>query len=170
MLLVKGGHLSELTELFERYHVPLYNFFLKLTFDKALSEDLTQNLFYRVIRYRESFQPANGTFRSWIYRMARNAHFDHIRQEQRIPGRGGNLPEEELADPEHTGYREEHFEKLDQALAQLQPEQREVLVLSRFQGLKYDEISRIKGISVAAIKVQVFRALQHLRNFYFSQP
>ena len=48
MLLVKEGQLSELTELFERYHVPLYNFFLRLTLDEALSEDLTQDLFYRV--------------------------------------------------------------------------------------------------------------------------
>lgn len=169
MLLVKGGHLSELTELFERYHMPLYNFFLKLTFDKALSEDLTQNLFLRIIRYRESFQPANGSFRSWIYRMARNAHLDHIRQEQRMPGRG-NATDEDFPDTGNAGYAEEQYEKLDQALARLQPEHREVLVLSRFQGLKYDEISKIKGLSVSAIKVQVFRALQHLRNFYFSQP
>ncbi|HMI62951.1 MAG TPA: sigma factor, partial [Puia sp.] len=61
MLLVKDGHLSELTELFDRYHVPLYNFFLRLTVDKVISEDLTQNLFYRVIRYRQSYQPAQGT-------------------------------------------------------------------------------------------------------------
>ena len=45
IMLVKEGHLSELTELFDRYQVPLYNFFLRLTLDKATSEDLTQNLF-----------------------------------------------------------------------------------------------------------------------------
>jgi len=81
MLLVKDGHLSELTVLFDRYQVSLYNFFLKLTGDKAASQDLTQNLFYRVIRYRQSFQPSHGSFRSWIYRIARNVHMDFCKQD-----------------------------------------------------------------------------------------
>jgi DNA-directed RNA polymerase specialized sigma24 family protein len=68
MLAVKNGQLSELSELFERYHLPLYNFFLKLTMDKTGSEDLTQNLFYRVIRYRHTFNTGAGSFRSWISR------------------------------------------------------------------------------------------------------
>jgi RNA polymerase sigma factor (sigma-70 family) len=187
MLLVKEGQLSELSELFERYHVKLYNFFVRLTMDGALSEDLTQNLFYRVIRYRESFQPAAGSFKSWVYRMARNVHADHLRQEQKVPGRGGmaggtgGIPDEvmergtgremgrEAGSGREPGYSEDQYERLDLAMAQLSPDQREILVLSRYQGLKYDEISKIKEISVAAIKVQVYRALRRLRDLYFKQ-
>src|SRR3982750_2616469 len=66
---VKDGQLSALTDLFERYNVPLYNFFLKLTMESATSEDLTQNLFYRVIRYRHTFNAGNGSFKSWLYQM-----------------------------------------------------------------------------------------------------
>jgi RNA polymerase sigma-70 factor (ECF subfamily) len=195
MLLVKEGQLSELSELFERYHVKLYNFFVRLTMDGALSEDLTQNLFYRVIRYRESFQPAAGSFRSWVYRMARNVHADHLRQEQKVPGRGGMAGRtggisDELLEREtgreagqeagpgrqpgqetgrEEGYSEDQFERLDLAMAQLSPDQREILVLSRYQGLKYEEISKIKDLSVPAIKVKVYRALRQLRAFYFKQ-
>jgi RNA polymerase sigma factor (sigma-70 family) len=170
MLLVKEGQLSELTALFDRYQAPLYNFFLRLTLDRATSEDLTQNLFYRVIRYRQSFEPAQGSFRSWVYRMARNIHFDFCKQEQRAPGRltDPEEAEERLAD-RATGYSEDQFQKLDEALSKLTPDQREILVLSRYQGLKYEEISRIKDISVAAIKVQVFRAIKQLRHLYFKQ-
>jgi RNA polymerase sigma factor (sigma-70 family) len=183
MLRVKEGQLSELTELFERYHVKLYHFFLRMTLDGPLSEDLTQNLFYRIIRYRQSFEPSNGNFRSWVYRMARNIYADHLRQEERLPGRrsarGNSGEPEEAAErvageaewamgPE-AGYTEEHFEKLDLALAQLSPDQREILVLSRYQGLKYAEISQIKDLSIAAIKVQVYRALRQLRSLYFKQ-
>ncbi len=184
MLLVKEGQLSELAELFERYHVKLYNFFLRLTMDGALSEDLTQNLFYRVIRYRESFQPTAGSFRSWVYRMARNVHADYLRQEQKVPGRGGmrertgGMPDgtggmaDEVTERDagrDPGYNEDQYERLDAAMAQLSPNQREILVLSRYQGLKYEEISKIKEISVPAIKVQVYRALRQLRNLYFKK-
>ena len=72
MLQVREGQLSELTALFERYHVAVYNLFLRLSGDGAVSEDMTQNVFYRVMRYRQSFEPASGSFRSWVYRMARN--------------------------------------------------------------------------------------------------
>jgi RNA polymerase sigma factor (sigma-70 family) len=177
MLLVKGGQLSELTELFERYHVKLYHFFLRMTLDGPLSEDLTQNLFYRIIRYRQSFEPSNGNFRSWVYRMARNIYADHLRQEERLPGRAGRKgdsggPTEEEAERvmgPAAEYTEDHYEKLDLALAQLSPDQREILVLSRYQGLKYAEISQIKDLSIAAIKVQVYRALRQLRSLYFKQ-
>lgn len=191
MLQVREGQLSELTELFERYNTPLYNFFLRLTLDRATSEDLTQTLFYRVLRYRQSFEPAAGSFRSWVYRMARNVFADHLRQEQRVPGgaRGGGeglerLTGEEGGPDEGLGrshdelkvsgiegvsYSEDQFGKLDAAMAKLAPDQREILVLSRYQGLKYDEISKIKEISVPAIKVQVFRALRKLRELYFKQ-
>jgi RNA polymerase sigma factor (sigma-70 family) len=170
MLQVREGRLSELTELFERYSTPLYNFFLRLTLDKALSEDLTQNLFYRVLRYRQSFEPASGSFRSWVYRMARNIYADHLRQDQRVP-RGVSGSEEGLegAAGQDVPYSEEQFERLDTAMAKLTPDQREILVLSRYQGLKYDEISKIKDLSVAAIKVQVYRALRQLRTLYFKQ-
>jgi RNA polymerase sigma factor (sigma-70 family) len=171
MLLVKEGRLSELTVLFDRYHISLYNFFLKLTLNRAVSQDLTQNLFYRVIRYRESFEPGHGTFRSWIYRIARNVHLDHCKQEKNVPGRLSDTEEteQELAEGS-TGYTEEQFEQLDEALARLSPDQREVLVLSRYQGLKYEEIARIRNSSVAAVKVQVFRAVRQLRHFYFKLP
>src|SRR5687768_15637647 len=84
MIKVKSGQLSELTELFDRYHVPLYNFFLKLTADREKSQDLTQNLFYRVIRYRDTYDTEKGSFKSWIYQMARNLHVDYCKQEKKI--------------------------------------------------------------------------------------
>lgn len=167
---VKDGQLSELTGLFERYNVPLYNFFLKLTLDKTTSEDLTQNLFYRIIRYRHTFNGGTGTFKSWMYQMARNLHADHCKQKQRITEvvkNSDNFPDD-LPEQE-GGYKEDDFEKLKVALSGLGPVDRELIVLSRYEGLKYAEIAKMKNVSLGSIKVQVHRALKELRVLYFKQ-
>ena len=168
MLGVKEGDLSELTELFERYHVKLYNFFLRLTYDKTTSEDLTQNLFYRIIKYRLSYRPGEGSFRSWVYQMARNAYFDFCKQQRKTADQFKTGDFEQHSIPKREGnYTEEEYERLDNALLKLVPEQREIILLSRFQGLRYTEISKIKGSSVNAIKVQIYRAMKQLRSIYF---
>lgn len=169
MTLVKDGQLSELTVLFERYQLPLYNFFLKLTLDKNSSEDLTQNLFYRLIRYRHTFNASNGSFKSWIYQVARNLHADYCKQAQRLTAIANNTTEYPDVAAQETGFREQDYEKLDTALAGLGPVDRELIVMSRFEGLKYAEIAKMKDISLAAVKVQAHRALKQLRILYFKQ-
>lgn len=169
MYKVKDGQLSELSELFDRYNVPLYNFFLKLTMDTVISEDLTQNLFYRVIRYRETFNTGTGTFKSWVYQMARNLHADHCRQKQRMALVVQNAASYEDVADKQEGFKENDFEKLKLALSGLGAIDRELIVLSRFEGLKYAEIAKMKSMSLASIKVQVHRALKQLRSLYFQQ-
>ena len=171
MLKVKEGNLSELTVLFERYHVKLFNLFLKLSYDNAASEDLTQSLFYRVIKYRQTYRIEDGSFRTWIYQMARNVYYDFYKERQKLAVNFRYLHEshEAIQDIDET-YKEEEMEKLNKALSRLIPDQREVIILSRYQGLKYREIALIKDVSVAAIKVQIHRALTQLKNFYFNQP
>lgn len=170
MYQVKDGQLSELTELFGRYHVAVYNFFLKLTMDKEASEDLTQNLFCRIIRYRHTFNPGNGSFKSWMYQIARNLHADYCRQKQRIAevvkqghGETDDMPEEQ------EGFNEQDFEKLKVALSALGPVDRELIVMSRFEELKYAEIAKLKNMSLSSVKVQIHRALKQLRILYFKQ-
>jgi RNA polymerase sigma-70 factor (ECF subfamily) len=164
---VKEGNLAELSVLFERYHLRLYNFMLRLTFDRSVSQDLTQNLFYRIIKYRHTFKD-DHSFKSWIFQLARNIHIDFCKQQQKETERYTHVEEynENIAG-EKEGFNEEEYDRLDRAMAMLTPEQKEILVLSRFQGMKYEEISSIRDLSVPAIKVQVHRAIKQLRQHYF---
>ena len=171
MLKVKADNLSELTVLFERYQVKLFNFFYKLTIDEAASEDLTQTLFYRIIKYRQTYRVEEGSFRTWIYQMGRNVYYDFYKERQKIALNFRDIDENHQTIPEtDEAYKEEELEKLNKALSRLIPDQREIIVLSRYQGLKYREIALIKNVSVTAIKVQIHRALKQLKNFYFNQP
>jgi len=75
MLEVRAGDVSKLEALFERHHRPLFRFFLHLTAQRAMSEDLVQEVFFRILKYRHTYQP-EGSFRSWMYQVARHVHQD----------------------------------------------------------------------------------------------
>ncbi|MCX6253892.1 MAG: RNA polymerase sigma factor [Bacteroidia bacterium] len=166
---VKEGNLAEMSVLFERYHLRLYNFFLKLTIKKDISQDLTQNLFYRMIKYRNSYKNEYSV-KSWIYQMARNIHIDYCKEEKKSDElfmKTDSYPTEVIDDID--GFPEEDYERLEHAFSALSIEQKEIIVLSRYQGLKYEEISVITNQSVPAIKVAMHRAIKQLRGIYFKQ-
>ncbi len=166
---VKDGNLTEMSVLFERYNVRLYNYFLKLTRNKLISQDLTQNLFYRMIRYKNTYKNEYSV-KSWMYQMARNLHIDYCKEEKRSGDlflRAETYPAD-ISD-EDEGFPEDDYEKLEKSFARLNSEQRELLILSRYQGLKYEEISQIVNQSVPAIKVAIHRAIKQLRGIYFKQ-
>lgn len=166
---VREGEISELSVLFERYHKRIYSLYLKLTHDTTVSQDLTQNLFQRIIKYRHSFRD-DSIFKPWIYRMARNIHIDHCNEQKRMDSRAVNLEQyDEYAADTNEPYGADEFRLLDEALLKLSPEQQEIIILSRYQGLKYEEISAIRNTSVGAIKVQMHRAIKQLREIYFKQ-
>src|SRR5438270_5658072 len=79
MVLVQAGDTAQLALLFERYHVALFRYLLNLTRDRQLSEDLVQDVFFRVLKYARTYDP-KLSFPVWLYGMARNAYFDSLRK------------------------------------------------------------------------------------------
>ncbi len=168
MSTVRNGDLDAMSPLFERYRIKLYNFFLRLTFNKELSQDLTQNVFYRIIKYKHTYNE-EYKFRTWMYQMARNNLADFY-EKDKIRTSDYYIPEsldDEYFSDINEMEKKERFQQLHSALAKLSEEQRELLVLSRFQGLKYEEISKINGTTVGVVKVKIHRAINKLREVYF---
>jgi RNA polymerase sigma-70 factor (ECF subfamily) len=166
---IKRGNISEMSVLFERYHLRIYNFFFRLTFDMDISQDLTQNLFYRMIKYKNSYK-SDYTVKSWIFQIARNLHADYCKEEKRSDElflKTEKFATEPVDDTD--GFHEDDYERLEKAISDLSDEQKEIIILSRYQGLKYEEISVITNKSVAAIKVTMYRAIRQLRGIYFKQ-
>ncbi len=165
---VKGGDLQRASLLFERYHKRLFNFLARMTMDRDLAEDLTQNVFLRLIRYRTSYKEGMR-FQSWIYQMARNAFSDHY---QASKNRKTNFMDiekigEQIPDSNEGRQAEEQERLLHQSMAMLNEEQRELLVLTRYQHMKYEEVAELMDTTVANIKVKVHRAIGKLREHYF---
>jgi len=166
---VKDGNISEMSVLFERYHLRVYNFFFRLTFDMDVSQDLTQNLFYRMIKYKNSYN-SDYIVKAWIFQIARNLHADYCKEAKRSEELFMKTDKYTLEPVDDTeGFHEDDYDRLEKAISDLSDEQKEIIVLSRYQGLKYEEISAITNQSVAAIKVAMYRAIRQLRGIYFKQ-
>lgn len=163
---VKNGELQQASLLFDRYNKRIFNFLRQLTNDSMLAEDLAQNVFLRLLKYRNSYREGHR-FQSWIYQMARNAFADHY---QANKNKTGSYVDVEKMSDHISDAGEDHDEKeqlLHRSLAKLTDEQRELLVLTRFQHMKYEEVAAIMDTTVANIKVKVHRAIGKLREHYF---
>lgn len=163
MLQVRNGDGEMLAVLFDRYHAPLFNFYSRLMGDRALSEDLVQEVFLKILRYRQSYQPGTP-FRAWIYQIARNARIDNFRKTRRqVPFEPHMLPP---FLPSDSAQQVQQATLLRHALMQLPEDKREILILARFQELKYSEIAKLLGCEINTVKTRLHRALQDLRKVF----
>ncbi|WP_167273296.1 RNA polymerase sigma factor [Dyadobacter arcticus] len=170
MLRVKAGDLDKMGLLFERYNRPLFAFFYHMTHTTHASEDLVQNVFYRMLKYKHTFT-GEGEFRTWMYYLARNVLNDSVKQNKTA----NHYDVNEMADKIGGGtLADEGLEKqqdkdfLHKAMAGLSEEYREVLILSRFQDLKYNEIAKVLNVNEGTVKVRVHRALGELKKKFFT--
>jgi RNA polymerase sigma-70 factor (ECF subfamily) len=168
MLKVKEGDLDKLGLLFERYKKPLYGFFYGLNRDGELCEDLVQNVFLRILKYRYLFR-GEGDFKTWLFHIARNVSHDHYRKNKHNAKDSLENWQERLGTTENRAtemQQNEELHLLAEAMDRLPADKREILLLSTFQDKKYKEIGEILGCSEGAVKVKVFRALQDLKEVY----
>jgi len=169
MLRVRDGEVEKLGVLYERHRTSLHNFFVRLTGDVQAGEDLVHDVFLRMLKYRHTFESGNR-FTTWMYQVARNAHFDFWRKRRHEVAleadgieRRDTLPSPDPAPDLKLGQNQE-LVLLQKALAELPLDSREVLVLSRFQNLKYAEIARILDCGTGAVKMREHRGLKELRE------
>lgn len=168
MLKVKDDDLDKLGLLFERYKKPLFGFFYNLNRNQELSEDLVQNTFLRILKYRHLFR-GEGDFRTWMFHIARNVSHDHFRKDKLKAKDNVEDWEHQLIHHENKSSELEQQDEhtlLAVAMERLPADKREILLLSKYQEKKYKEIGEVLGCSEGAVKVKVFRALQELKTMY----
>ncbi len=166
MARLRAGDHEALRLLYERHGRSIYNFTRRLLLDPSGAEDVLQETFLRIYRDRAAFRPT-GTFTTWVFTIARNLCVDILRSARRRSEVAAD-PLPEAADPgpiplEHLERQEQEI-LLRRALAALPTEDRGVLVLSRYHGLKYRDIAAIVGATEHAVKMRAHRALARLRT------
>lgn len=169
MMKVKSGDLDKLGLIYERHKRRLFGYFYNMGNNPSVSEDLVQDVFVRILKYRESFS-GDGAFTAWMFSMARNVNHDYLKKVSRDSISRGIAPEDTHAGSddglneaiEHQG----NSMLLKQALNSLSEEKRELLLLSKYRELKFSEIAKIIGCSEGAAKVRVHRALKDLRTIF----
>ena len=167
MLAVRDGDVGKLGQLFERYHGPLFDFFCRMTSNRTAADDLVQDVFFRILKYRKTYRDESH-FTTWMYHIARNARIDYFkkhRAEVLFPEEGFDLPSRGPFPNQHIE-QEQETAMLKRALERLPDDKRELLVMARYQELKYDQIAEMLDVDVGTVKVRVHRAVKELRGIF----
>lgn len=160
---VKKGSVSAFQTLYMRHLDAIYRYFFFQTRDKFLAEDLAQDVFIRVWRAIDHYDPKKGAFTSWMYRIAHNLLIDHYRGKKTLS----------LKEGLEASYTEDWLEKLDHnekiikvknALENLPKDYQEVVILRFFEDLSVEEVSEITGKSEENVRVIQHRAIRKLKE------
>jgi len=175
----RDGSVRAFEVLLERHRQPVFNFLYRFLHDRTLAEDLLQEVFLRLVRNANDYEP-KAKFTTWLYTIARNLAIDQTRRarhqrlvslDQPRPGRdgeeGGSLLTV-LAAPGGRGDDrcgdQELARDLYRALEELPEEQREVFLLREHQGLPFQEIAEVVGAPLNTVKSRMRYALEGLRR------
>jgi len=165
--LISSGDEEAFTILYNRYKDKLFNFALDLTNspDKAL--DLVQDVFTKIWGQKHLLNNRE-IFGNYLFAMIRNFSIDQLRRsskERLIIEKISIISNEEKSTPETVIFFKDLRNKLDEAIKRLPPRQREVFVMHRDKGLRYEEIAQNLNLSVSTVENHFGRALGNIRQY-----
>ncbi len=165
MRLIVKGNLEAFEELVARWQVRLMNFFLRCGVRNE-AEDLTQQTFLRIYRYRDRYRPS-ARVSTFLYLIARQVWVDHWRKRRRIERTADAFTQEIQIAAADCGLPENPLLlDLPAALDRLSPALREVVERSFLMDQPHQEIADAMNIPVGTVKSRLFNALRSLRAFF----
>jgi RNA polymerase sigma factor (sigma-70 family) len=166
---VADGDASCLGTLFERHHRGVYQYCLQLTRSPAVSEDLVQDVFLKLLQKAGSYR-GEGSCKAWIFNIARNVTLDYLRRaDRRVTSDEDDENAARLVDhrsTEQVAAGQQNLRLVARALAEIPAAAREVIWLGRFVFEDYDELARALGCTASAARVRMHRAMQQLNSTF----
>ncbi len=174
LLSIRAGDTDRLGLLVARWQEPLYRFAYRLLERSEDARDVCQETFLRVLTRADRFEPG-ARFSTWMYQIALNLCRDQIRRRRRwglivqeaaepeSAARGARAPAALVEPPSARLERDRRREAVQRGLRTLPAEQREILVLKEFEGLKFREIAELVGCPESTVKSRLYQGLVKLR-------
>lgn len=172
MLRVGTGDEKAFEELIERHQNAVIGTVAKMLGNSSDAEDIAQQVFIRLWKSAPRYQPT-AKFTTFLFTIARNLVFNESRRRSRkkeysIDEREDDFhlqtPDTQNVAPDQRVLHAELQKSVDQAIAALPEKQRLAVILRRYEGMPYDEIGRVLELSIPAVKSQLFRARNTLRD------
>jgi RNA polymerase sigma-70 factor, ECF subfamily len=173
MLRVREGDDTSFGLLLERHRGPVVHFLYRMVQNQAVSEELAQEVFLRVYRSRETYEPT-AKFTTWLFRIATHVALNSIRDRKKEKGHESldedllDGMERQVADRQPTVEQEMVHEvklrEVRQAIEALPAKQRAAVLMHKYEGLDYTQIAGVLSCSESAIKSLLFRAYESLRD------
>jgi RNA polymerase sigma-70 factor, ECF subfamily len=172
MLRVQAGDPDAFPELFRRLAPRVLQYVRRLVGSEARAEEVTQDVFIQVYRFRDRYQP-QSRLATWVFTIATNLSLNELRRPERQlrvdlwdddRPEGPPLPDPDARTPEENASAIELSRSLQAAVGALPEKQRAALLLSRVDGLAYDDVAAVLGCSEGAVKALIFRATQSLKK------
>jgi RNA polymerase sigma-70 factor (ECF subfamily) len=171
MLRVRAGEDECFAYLLDRHRAPVIHFLFRMVQNQAIAEELAQEVFLRVYRSRQTYEPT-AKFTTWLFRIATHLALNWIRDGKHEKGQG-SLDEEshgaarQLADHqptiEQSLLREARLSEVRGAIEHLPAKQRAAVLMHKYEEMEYAQISVVLGCSESAVKSLLFRAYETLR-------
>jgi len=173
MLRVKSGDEESFRVLLEKHRNPVVHFVQRMVQDRAIAEELGQEVFLRVYRSRETYEPT-ARFTTWLFRIATHLALNWLRDRRNERGqqrlddeRPGELPAREVADRKPTVEQrmvyQARLQEIRDVIRQLPEKQRAAVLMHKYEEMEYSQIATVLGCSESAVKSLLFRAYETLR-------
>jgi RNA polymerase sigma-70 factor, ECF subfamily len=173
MLQVRAGDETSFALLLERHRGPVIHFLYRMIGNQPQSEELAQEVFFRVYKSRASYEPT-AKFTTWLYRIATHLALNAIRDRKKeqgqqsldepLPDGGTRQVEDHTANVEDRLVDQVRVREVRAAIDALPENQRAAVLMHKYQGLGYTQIAKALECSESATKSLLFRAYTTLRG------
>lgn len=163
----KSGDDSAFNELMLRHYKGVLNYIHRFTNGSNTTEDLTQEVFYRVYRSLDSYKP-DAQFTTWLYKIATNLCISDYKKNRKyysldeITENSGNMAESTFYEADDNVYRKELKKTINESLNQLTDKERIAITLCKYQGFSYNEVAEVLDCTVGAVKTHIYRGRMKL--------
>jgi RNA polymerase sigma-70 factor, ECF subfamily len=172
MIRVKAGDDASFGLLLEKYRSSVIHFLYRMVQNRAVAEELAQEVFLRVYRSRATYE-ATAKFTTWLFRIATHLALNSLRDgkkqraEARLDLESGEAPARQVSDArpsvEQTMVQRARLEEVRRAVAMLPEKQRAAVLMHKYEEMEYSQIARVLNCSESAVKSLLFRAYETLR-------